>query len=307
MTILLRAFLILIMTATLARGASAKGLCDDPRIPPPGAGGGCEAYSLRYADGDAEADVQLAKVYRGSVHYIDLTLAQYEHYLRRPDGAIINLGQFRQESSGWADGFLLNGLDIGGYEGRRAQIGVGVFFDQRLERVRDLRRGDRYCMTYRMKPPFLGVFQDCNGRSTPVGTVNYSPGTVTWREATQRACSQALLAPGRCFDIGITNLVERDAGGGVYYVVTIRQPELWGWTYLVYRIDAAGGAVTLLKETGYTGEAREWMDGQGGPTNWMYALCKSGWMLLGAALLLIGRQAWRLRRRRRQFALPVER
>jgi hypothetical protein len=116
--------------------------------------------------------------------------------LRRPDGEIVNLGRFPQEfiDEGFYQGpsrpareFLFKGLGIG-----RAGGDIGVYFDQRLDRVRDRHAGDRYCMTYRMKLPFEGMFRDCDGSATPVGKIGYTPGSVTWLEANKCACLEAL-------------------------------------------------------------------------------------------------------------------
>jgi len=96
---LIRAILVLLASA-FAQNALAGDLCQDVRIPPPGAGGTCETYSLLYADQGIETEVQIAKVFRRAALHIDIVVDEYDYYLRRPDGEIVNLVAYARDPDG---------------------------------------------------------------------------------------------------------------------------------------------------------------------------------------------------------------
>lgn len=288
---LIQAFLVVLASA-LAQNARAGALCQDARIPPPGAGGTCETYSLLYADQGMETEVQLAKVFRRTARYIDVFIDEYDHYLRRPDGEIVDLGEFRpafvwgtdqRGMSGPAASFLARRLGIDYAAAREIfHADSSAMLDNRLERVRySDGRSDRYCITYRMKQPFEGKFRDCDGVSPIVGmTIGYARGTVTWREAKTYACLQVLPdAAGQCLDSEISSRIARDPSNRLFYIFTVNRR----WTRSVYRIDATNGAMTVLATENKAEPLLRWLP----------------WFLFGFGMLLGGLWLWRLRALRR--------
>jgi len=183
----------------------------------------------------------------------------YEHFLRTTDNRVIPIGKGLFLSNARTELLLLQQLGInaaqaGGLNG----MDFAVFDDKLIEKV-----SDNYCVTYQMKPPFAGALHDCAGSTMPIGSVGYIPVALRAREAIQRACGQVFTETQRkCQNNDIDplfNVTERDAQGNLYFVVTLRRylrtrhdlatqnSVPVEYDYLVYRVDAISGTVSLLE------------------------------------------------------------
>jgi hypothetical protein len=217
--------------------------CGDPRLP---ANRDCKAEPVLYLALDKLDRAVLVSADIGAVRGGD-DLAPVPHYfLRTPEGQIVPLGEFRQ------------GIDVYTSLAIERHLGIRMMGIGRLdysifrERIVVQRGPQQYCVRSRMKAPFVGELDDCDGTWPPLGWIGYAPQAVSATEAIAKACQMVLAQLARkCQydDVDVlTTIVDRDPDGALFYKFTLRAngPRA---VYLVYRVEALEGHASLLQQS----------------------------------------------------------
>jgi hypothetical protein len=263
-----------------AAESGASDLCSDSRVLKAANPGDCSTITMPVQAGDSEQPGTVATVRRGHRWDRDVGIPVFDVYLETPAGELVPLGDFKPiVLPGRADSFLYRSLDVDpARAGGTCCIPHDIFFERAMQKI-----GDRYCVSYRMKPPFRGSFVDCGGDEKPTGDIGYVDGVVTWADARGRATEASSREPGSpwhpSYDGNIFTGLRRDHDDSLYYVAIQRRrmkdlPErahvtvLPGggpvtsvpveYRYIVYRIDALGGELKALERSSTAPDVNRW-------------------------------------------------
>jgi hypothetical protein len=217
--------------------------CGDPRLP---AHRECKAEPVHYLALGGLGNAVLVRADVGAVRGGD-DLSPLPHYfLSTPDGQLVSLGEFAQGNDVFTA--LVFERQLGIQMRGTAQLDYSIFRD----RIVALRSPQRYCVVSRMKAPFVGEMEACDGDSLPSGRIGYSPEMMSAAVAMEKACSTVLAQRARKCEYGdvdvLMTILDRDPNGSLYYKFTLRVNGPAA-AYVVYRVDAAGGQVSLLQQS----------------------------------------------------------
>jgi hypothetical protein len=225
-------------------------LCADARVRTVERQYSCRTHQVRFQARDRIEPVQLAQIHDGTAFSGDAGRATYRYFLRTPEDEVIDLGRFHP----WTNHIPMIRIErgVGVYDGRVR----GASEDRHFELYEVLIEpvGSRYCLLYRMKPPFRGELRDCDGISEPQGEVGYSQGVVEAQKAWLKPCAPLATAESRrCETHDVEpafTLVFRDQDSSLWYLTILRRRgPAWPPEFLVYRVHAESGRAEFVERT----------------------------------------------------------
>jgi hypothetical protein len=178
-----------------------------------------ETVDLRVNTGMQRAN--LARVIIGSATNTDVPFPIFNYFLVTHEG-VVDLGEFRAWLRQPQSSAVFTQL---GYDGAKAGGLMGtdttLFFDVFLEK-----RHGEYCLVHSLKAPFMGEFFRCASGTS--GKALYGPGTLTWREAGERACKKSAEESGSACEhnrteVLMNRIIRSELNGRASYEITTRR------------------------------------------------------------------------------------
>ena len=195
----------------------------------------CKASRVSFRRDEEIVDIPVAQVLRGYTNSSDAIAIVTDSIIRLPENRLVNLGPmapvpFKER----LDGYLMAVLTMQPPVARPMTYQFDRFYTAILERTK---RG--YCMSYEMKPPFVGQLSQCSGTTNFSGDGSYLPGSTTWKDAQKIACRAKDRSPSSCsiFSMGLV----ADPKGEAFYVVEL----LVDGRCLYYVVEAMTGIPSL--------------------------------------------------------------
>jgi hypothetical protein len=195
----------------------------------------CEVSKIAFRRDGEVTDIPVAQVLRGYGQSYDMIWPVTDSIIRLPENRLVNLGPdapvpFKQS----LDNYLVRRLRMQMHVARPVTYQLDRFYSAFLEWTKH-----GYCMSYEMKPPFVGQLSQCSRATEFVGDVSYAPGTTTWEQAQEIACRVIDRSSSRCpiFSLALV----ADSKGKAFYVVEL----LVDGRCLYYVVEATTGIPTL--------------------------------------------------------------
>jgi hypothetical protein len=212
--------------------------------------GGCNTQQILYRSKGQDKNAELAKVVIGYTRGGDVISEISNYFLYPLNEKIISLGEFRQGNSFWVNAKLFELLQLKGTNAGVAGVNPSILYDRIVD-------SDSYCVFYRLKPPFTGELRDCRGNHDSVeGKADYAPNVMSLPTAASQACKRVEADTSRkCRNNDVEQIgasLHRDSDESLYYYIVLRRrlgENPVEFDYLIYRVDALGGLVTLIDHT----------------------------------------------------------
>ena len=242
--------LVLILSAE--RSARAD-VCQDPRILAElerSKDKGCRRLVVApFRDGEEVKNIEIVRVLRERRWSIDYPADVYDLFAMLPSGELMPLKR------GWR-AWRSPSLSALNYAYSTLGIKNGICCTDAtlvMDREPLERRGDDLCMVYRMKGPFRGSFEDCDGILDQRGEISWVDGATTWALALSLVCRRFKTDTGKpCHSpYNFIDEPKLRAGpdGSFHYLVTVQSRDAKDPASPVfdeYRVEVMSRTVTLL-------------------------------------------------------------
>ncbi len=236
---------------------ASSDLCNDPEVVRQAAGIYCHSEAILYRANGSTVDSAFARVITGYKQNYDTSEAINVFFLRLPGDRIVKVEKFPY-SNGFSERYIKAQLGFG-----PGDVAHNLLYDKVVEEI-----ASKFCVIYRMKYPFTGEVQDCDGGHSAQGSVGYAQGVIAVRDAIRRICAHVEAETSRpCGDDGVHIIsvsFARESGESMHYRFVSRRavrefPELKetvGYHTTVpaeidertYRLDAKSSAISQLRQ-----------------------------------------------------------
>jgi hypothetical protein len=257
----LRQLITLIATVACGSATAFSDLCKDPELLHQTPVKDCRSERVLYRSNGVTDHATIAAVVTGYQRRHDVISRNVAYFVRLPSGQLVRADNLPYPSDYTilpAQRRILQLLGIGPQSAAWNDL-----YDRIVEEA-----SSQFCMIYRMKPPFVGEIQDCDGRN-PQGSVAYAPQAISAREASRTICrlieSETSQPCGNNSVSIISTRFVRDGDGGAHYRLVARRrireyPELkettsYGSSIPVeydertYRFHIGTGQISLLSQS----------------------------------------------------------
>ena len=239
----------------------ALDLCKEPLVIET-ARAGCRSEAILFRANGITSSASLVVVTTAYKRDYDVLSPILVYFLRRPDGDVVRLdklpysGDYTQT---YAQRQIRERLGFS-----PGAIDPNSLYDRLIEEL-----SGRYCMIFRMKSPFSGEIQDCDGGPNTKGSAEYEAGIITASQASRLICEHIQQETSQACgnnSVGIiSNVFLRDREANISYRLVSRRtvkayPELKETTSYgssipveyderIYELNARTGQISLLRQS----------------------------------------------------------